>query len=105
MTICPAIVAVRVAFCPEASSASAKSVPASPTPSIGASSACASWISAMSVRPLWWKTAAAVMRIDALIAIARTSATVESIVANRIAVGFAAARAIRGRVRTSEEWR
>ena len=85
MTICPASVPVSVEFWPDASSASANTVLAAPTPSSGVSSRYASWISATSVLPARWNVAAATIRIAALMNSAKHSAIVESMNANRTA--------------------
>ena len=82
ITIWPASVPVSVAFCPENSSATANSVLATVAPSSGSSSRYASPMSAtFSVLRVRWNTAAAMMRMAALMNSADISATVESIVA------------------------
>ncbi|VUM33070.1 hypothetical protein PGKDCPLP_04621 [Stenotrophomonas maltophilia] len=86
ITICPASVAVTVEFRPEASSAIANSVAAAPTPSMGASSWCACSMSSTSNRPLAWNTAAARIRMLALMNSARVSARVLSVTAQRSAL-------------------
>ena len=68
----------------------AKSVAAAALPTIGASSSCASPISATSVRPPAWNTAAAVIRMAEFTSSASDSAAVLSMVAKRIASRFSA---------------
>jgi len=86
ITICPARVAVTVEFRPEASRATANRVEARPTPSIGASSWCVCSMSSTSKRPLAWNTAAARIRMLALMNSARVSAIVLSVTAQRSAL-------------------
>jgi hypothetical protein len=74
-------VPVMVEFWPDARSASAKTVLANGVPSSGERSWYASQMSATSWYPLRWKVAAARMRIAALMQKAKSSASVESIVA------------------------
>ena len=94
-----------VEFCPDASSATANTVPAAPAPTSGASSRCASAISATSVWPARWKAAAASTRIAALMKKARNSATLLSSVASPIACALASSSGAIARVCTSDEWR
>ena len=89
ITIWPASVPVIVEFCPEASSATAKSVLAAVVPSSGASRSVRVADVGHALVCRWpWKVAAARIRIAALMKNAKSSATVESRVAKRIASRF-----------------
>ena len=85
ITIWPASVPVSVLACPLARSATANSVLAAGMPSMGESSWWASPMSATSACSVPWNTAAASTRIAALIRKAKSSDTVESMVAKRSA--------------------
>ena len=105
ITICPASVPVSVAFWPEQRSAIANRALASVVPRSGESSWYASPISATLSCPEPWKTAAAMIRIAALMKRADMSATAESMDANRIASRFPSNVSAYFRVCTIDECR